>query len=109
MMMISAGRDEGRLAAIFLHEIKTEHAAIELQCAVDIRYLQMHMADARSRGDGCCLRRCHQVSPICNNKSYRRDRPRRPDFQAGLLAHGDRDGRRPKMLNHIPPHEMPRK
>lgn len=51
MMMISASRDECRLRPEALHQLEAEHATIESERAIDIRHLQVHMADARLRVD----------------------------------------------------------
>lgn len=52
VMMIAARRDEGRLRAEALHQREAEHAAIERQRTLQIRDLEMDMADAGSGGDG---------------------------------------------------------
>ena len=52
VMMIAARRNEGRLRAEALHQREAEHAAIERQRTLQIRDLEMDMADAGSGGDG---------------------------------------------------------
>ncbi len=51
MMVIAAGRDERRLAAIALDQLKAEHAAIKAERALDIGDFEMDMADANTRVD----------------------------------------------------------
>ena len=45
MVMIAAGRDEGRARTVTLDQLEAEHAAIEGERAVDVGDLQVHMAD----------------------------------------------------------------
>ncbi len=52
MVMIAAGRNERR-AGPLLHQLEAEHAAIKSQRAFEVGDLEMDMADARSRDDGC--------------------------------------------------------
>ena len=47
VMMIAAGGNERR-AAHPLHQLETEHAAIEVQRAIEIGDFEMHMADANA-------------------------------------------------------------
>ena len=46
MMMIAAGRDEGRAGAHPLHQFETKHIAIEPERAIEVRHLEMDMPDA---------------------------------------------------------------
>src|SRR6476620_1133700 len=45
MVVIPAGRNEGRFRAVTLHQFEAEHAAIEAERAIEIGDLQVHMAD----------------------------------------------------------------
>src|ERR1700731_5483441 len=45
VVVISAGRNEGRLVAEALHQLEPQHARIEGQRAVEIGNLQMDVAD----------------------------------------------------------------
>ncbi len=51
MVVIAAGGHEGRLAAIHLLQLEAEDAAIEVQRPLDVRHLQVDMADARAGRD----------------------------------------------------------
>ncbi len=51
MMVIAAGRDEGG-AGPAGGERETQHAAIEIERALKVRDLQVHMADPHPRVDG---------------------------------------------------------
>jgi hypothetical protein len=51
MVMIAAGGDKRGLAAEPLHQFEAKHAAIEVECAIDVGDLQMHAADAHARID----------------------------------------------------------
>src|SRR5438067_1716134 len=52
VMMVSAGRDEGRVRAVALLELEAENAAVEVERAVDVGDLQVHVADVHARIDG---------------------------------------------------------
>src|SRR3954451_9491128 len=45
MVVVAAGRDERRLRRITLHQLETEHAAIEAERAIEIGDSEMNMAD----------------------------------------------------------------
>ena len=51
VVMIAAGRDEGRLVAAPLHQFKAEHAAIKAERTLEIGDLEVDVADARAGGD----------------------------------------------------------
>ena len=51
-MMISAGADERGGVAHFQRHFETEHAAVEPQRAIQIRHLEMDVADAGGGVDG---------------------------------------------------------
>ena len=51
MVVVAAGRDEGRLAAVALHQFEAEHAAIEGEGAVEIGHLQVDVADGDAGPD----------------------------------------------------------
>jgi hypothetical protein len=55
VVMITAGRDECCLRSVFLHQLESQDAAVELECAIKIGNFQMNMADLGSRGNwfGC--------------------------------------------------------
>ena len=58
MMMIAAGRDEGGIAAVALHQLETKHAAIEAEGPIKVGDLEMNMSDPdaapdRPRGAAC--------------------------------------------------------
>jgi hypothetical protein len=46
MVMVTPGRDEGRLRAVGLHEFETQHPAVEVQGALELRDLEVHVPDA---------------------------------------------------------------
>jgi hypothetical protein len=46
MMVVAARREEGRLRAVALHEVEAHHVAVEADGAVDVRDLEVDMADA---------------------------------------------------------------
>ena len=52
MVVVAAGRDEGGLGAVFLHQREAEHPAVEGERAIEVGHLQMDMADLRARVDG---------------------------------------------------------
>jgi hypothetical protein len=52
VVVIAPGRHEGRLGAVALHQLKAEHAAIEGERALEIRHLEVNMADPDARIDG---------------------------------------------------------
>lgn len=52
VVVIAAGGDEGGLGAVALGEFETEHAAVEIECALQVGDLQMDVADAGTGGDG---------------------------------------------------------
>ena len=56
MVVVPARRDECRVGAIALHQLETEHAAIEAQRALEIGDLEMDMADSSAGDDGWILR-----------------------------------------------------
>ncbi len=45
VMMIAAGRDKGGLAAVTLLQLEPENAAVEIQGALEIRHLEVHVPD----------------------------------------------------------------
>ena len=45
-MVIPTCGDEGRARAQALCQLETEHVAVEAQCAIKVRDLEMHVADA---------------------------------------------------------------
>jgi len=49
VVMISACRNERRLAAITLSDIKPQHVMVERECAIDVRHLQMRVPDINTR------------------------------------------------------------
>lgn len=51
MMMIAAGRKEGRLASIPLRELKPEHIPIKRERTLQVSHLQVDMANPRFRGN----------------------------------------------------------
>jgi hypothetical protein len=61
-MMIASGGDEGRTGAHALHQLKTQHAAIEAERAVEIGDLQVNVADSGAGVDGWILR--HAAPPF---------------------------------------------
>ena len=52
MVMVAPGRDEGGLAAVALHQLEAEHAAIEGERALEIGHLEMDVADPDAGIDG---------------------------------------------------------
>ena len=51
MVVIAASGEKGRLVAEPPLQLKPEHAAIKSKCTVEVRYLQMNMANADTRID----------------------------------------------------------
>ncbi len=51
-MMITARRDERRLAPVTLRQRKAEHAAVKAQRPLQVGDLEMHVADADFGMDG---------------------------------------------------------
>ncbi|MEY3775253.1 MAG: hypothetical protein RLZZ129_2033 [Verrucomicrobiota bacterium] len=51
-MVVAAGGDKRRLRAVFLHQLETEHPAVEAEGAVEVGDLQVHVADAGAGMDG---------------------------------------------------------
>ena len=54
-MVIAAGRDEGRLVAVAQLQLEAEHAAVEVEGAVEIGDLEVNVADVDVRIDGAWL------------------------------------------------------
>jgi hypothetical protein len=52
MVVIAAGRHEGGLGAVALHQLEAEDAAIEAERPVEIGHLQVDMADPHAGIDG---------------------------------------------------------
>ena len=50
-MVVAAGRDEGGLRAVALHQREAEHAAVEAERAIEIGDLQVYVADAGAGGN----------------------------------------------------------
>jgi phosphoketolase len=65
VMMIAAGRNKRRTVTHALHQLETEHPAIERQRAIEIGDLEMHMPDPRTGYDGWILG--HGQSPFVLN------------------------------------------
>ncbi len=62
MVVIAAGRNEGRARAHPLHQLEAEHAAVKRKRAVEIGDLEMNMPDPRAGNDGWIFG--HAVSPL---------------------------------------------
>ena len=79
MMVIAAGRNERGSRPCRRH-LKTEHAAVELQRAVKVGDLQVHVPDAHTRIDGRHLRGwlAHRIGHGCIS--------RRPGWLAGTRS-----------------------
>src|SRR3954462_1102897 len=69
VVVIAAGRDEGRAGAHALHQLETEHAAIEAERAIEIGDLEVNVADPGAGGDGLVLR--HAAAPLMNSTKVR--------------------------------------
>ncbi len=54
VVVISARRNEGCVAAVALGQLETEHAAVKPERTLKIRDLQVHMAYARAGVHGIC-------------------------------------------------------
>ena len=54
-MVVSAGGDESRLVAVAVLELEAEDSAIEVEGALDVRDLQVHMPDVHARIDRASL------------------------------------------------------
>ena len=62
MMMVATCRNKGRLVAISRLQLESQNAAIEIQRFLDIRNLQVHMANMGACGDGIWrLRHSHSL------------------------------------------------
>jgi hypothetical protein len=57
VVVIAAGRNEGGLRSVALHQLETEHVAIKAERAIEIGDLEVDMADARAGGDRLLRRR----------------------------------------------------
>ena len=66
VVVIAAGRDEGRLRAHALHQLEAEHAAIEGERAVEVGDLEVDVADPGAGMDGWALR--HGAAPLTNSR-----------------------------------------
>src|SRR5439155_4797301 len=53
MMMITARGNKGRFVAVSLCQLKSENAAVKIECPLQISHLQMHMPDAHPRINWC--------------------------------------------------------
>jgi hypothetical protein len=51
VVVVAACGDEGRLLAVALHQAEAEHIAVEGECTVDVRHLEMNVADVDPRVD----------------------------------------------------------
>ena len=56
MMVITAGRDERRLAAIALDQFEAEDPAIECERPLDVGDLEMNVTDTGLSGNRLCFR-----------------------------------------------------
>src|SRR5205085_6567661 len=52
VVVIAAGREEGRLAAAPLGELEAQDVAIKRQRTIEVGDLEVHMADTHAVGDG---------------------------------------------------------
>ena len=52
VMVVAAGRDKRRPVAESLHQLETQHVAVELQSPVEIRDLEVYVPDRDARIDG---------------------------------------------------------
>src|SRR5215831_16832534 len=50
-MVIATGAEEGGLVTCPLHDVETEHVAVEAERAVDVRHLEMDVPDVDARID----------------------------------------------------------
>ena len=48
MVVVPAGRDEGRVLAVPVLELEAEHAAVEVECPVEVGDLEVHMPDVHA-------------------------------------------------------------
>ncbi len=55
MMVVSAGRIESRLRSVTLSQSETEHTTIERELKLQVRHLDMDVANSRSGCDGIGL------------------------------------------------------
>src|SRR3954447_20715182 len=51
VVVVAARGDEGRLLAVAMLELEAEHAAVEVERAVDVGDLQVHVPDVHARID----------------------------------------------------------
>ena len=52
VVVVAAGRDEGGLGAVLLHELEPEHAGVEPDRPVEVGDLQVHVPDPGAGRDG---------------------------------------------------------
>src|SRR4051794_30053794 len=96
VVVVAAGRDEGGLGAIALHQREAEHAAIEIEGALDVGDLEVDVADPGAGRDGAgglgeglyaiahgCPSRVLSGRPA-GRPSCRRPRPRNKARGSGL-------------------------
>src|SRR5690242_1417439 len=69
-MVITAGGDECRLRPATLHQLKTEHAAIEIQRAFEIRDFEMNVADADAGIDRWCAHSARLCRRFTNERGH---------------------------------------
>ena len=51
MVVVSAGRDEGRVFAVAVLELEAEHAAVEVERPVEVRDFEVHVPDVHAGVD----------------------------------------------------------
>ena len=60
-MVVAAGRDEGGVGAVALHQLEAEHAAVEVERAVDVGDLEVDVADVDAGIDRLWRLRRHRA------------------------------------------------
>ena len=65
MMVVAAGRDEGRLRAETLHQLEAQDTAVEVERPLQVGDLQVDMADAHPGIDGRILFR--HANSLCHH------------------------------------------
>ena len=86
-MVVAAGGDEGGVGAVALHQLEAEHAAVEVEGAVDVGDLEVDVADvdagvdrlarvAQPPSSASLTRR--SASAFCSRRTWRIDQGSKP-------------------------------
>src|SRR5215467_13528191 len=70
MMVVAAGAEERRLVARPLHDVESEHVAVEAERTIDVRNLQVDVPDVDTR-----INRLAHAAKLKGGSAQRRSRP----------------------------------